>query len=251
MKLILEDASPELFEYIQSHSADILKSTTVSGVDFQYDNTGRGRWNQMVLAAQGARLWSNKPNKDSPLYAGPLPSNPRGVDLMIADLIYTKQQLDFHKKFGVTYIGRVHLDPRSMLVLDHKKPADRHDVALSEPLDALLSASPANWWGSMGIVSAGNVEKLEAFVNTYLDTIPMVISTGAAAKMKFAGRDYVHLNDPKFTDTGKPDIQYGLEMRGRVNDLSKKLALEESARINPNRVEPVKPNLEVPIELTQ
>lgn len=254
MKLFLENASSDLTEYIQSHSADILKSTSVSGVDFQYDDTGLGRWNQLVLASQGGRLYSDTPNKNSPLYAGALPKNAREVDVLIADLVYTKLQYDFYKKLGATYIGRVQLDPRNLLVLDHKKkPDQRHDVYLSEPLNALLSASPADWWGSLGIVSAGTPAKLERFVNSFLDAIPMVISPKVTNILKFAGRDYVHLNEPKFKDNGKPDVHYGLDMRGRTNDLSKRLAEEESARVREiqENDENRKPALEVSAELAQ
>lgn len=219
MKLILENASRELTEYIQSHSADILKSTSVTGVDFQYDDSGEGRWNQLVLASQGTRLWTDRTNKNSPLYAGPLPTTHRGVEMMIADLVYTKQQLDFYKGFGVVYIGRVEVDPRNLLLIDHKKATARHDVHLSEPLSAFLSALPADWWGSLGIVSAGSVDKLQAFLEAIPDAVPLVYSPGAAAKLRFFGLDFVELDEPKLLETGKPDLKYGRDVRGRTNSL--------------------------------
>jgi hypothetical protein len=219
MNLILENASRELTEYIQSHSADILKSTSVTGVDFQYDDTGEGRWNQLVLASQGARLWTDRTNKNSPLYAGPLPTDYRGVEMMIADLSYTQQQLDFYKSFGVVYIGRVEVDPRNILVIDHKKTKERHDVHLSEPLGAFLSALPADWWGSLGIVSAGSVDKLQAFLEAIPDAVPLVYTPGAAAKLRFFGLDFVELEEPKRLETGKPDLKYGRNVRGLTNSL--------------------------------
>jgi hypothetical protein len=164
-------------------------------------------------------LWSNTANKNSPIYAGPLPSTGREADLVIADLVYTKQQLDFFKSFGVVYIGRVEVDPRNLLVIDHKKAKERHDVHLSEPLGALLSASPADWWGSLGVVSAGSVDKLQAFVEAMPDVVPLVYSTGAAAKLKFFGLEYVHLDEPKLLEDGNPNLRYGRDMRGRANSL--------------------------------
>lgn len=219
MKLILENASRELTEYIQSHSADILKSTSVTGVDFQYDDTGEGRWDQLVLASQGARLWSDRVNRNSPLYAGPLPTTSRGVEMVLADLRYTKQQLDFYKSFGVVYIGRVEVDPRNLLVIDHKKAVERHDVHLSEPLSAFLSALPADWWGSLGIVSAGSVDKLQTFMEAIPDAVPLVYTSGAAAKLRFFGLDFVELDEPKRLETGKPDLKYGRDVRGQTNSM--------------------------------
>lgn len=224
MNLILQDAPEDLIEYIQPKLVENLESTSVSGVDFQYDDTAVGRWNQLVLAGQGSRLWSDKENRNSPLYAGRLPKNAKEADLLIADLLYTQGRLDRFKAHRVTYIGRVALDPRNILVIDHKKAAERQDVHLSEALSAVLSASPKDWWGSLGIVSSGNPDALESFLNSMPDVIPMAYSAGAAAKLKYAGREFVTLEEPK------PSLTYGMNMRGSTNDLSRKLAIQESAK---------------------
>lgn len=224
MKLILQDAPEELIEYIQPKLVENLESTSVSGVDFQYDDTATGRWNQLVLAGQGSRLWSDKENKNSPLYAGPLPKNSKEADLVVADLLYTQSRLDRFLSYRVTYIGRVALDPRNILVIDHKKASERQDVHLSEALSAVLSASPKDWWGSLGIASSGNADALEGFLSSMPDVIPLAYSEGASAKLRYANREFVSLEKPE------PVLTYGMNMRGSANDLSRKLAIQESAK---------------------
>lgn len=221
MKLILDEAPQELIEYIRDNLPESLEGAVevVSLDGIEYNDSALGRWTQLVLAGEGARLWSNTVNKNSPIYAGLLPSTWKGADLVIADLVYTKQQLDFYKSFGVTYVGRVEVDPRNILVIDHKKAKERHDVHLSEPVGALLSASPADWWGSVGIVSAGSVDKLQAFLEAMPDVVPLTYTTGAAAKLRFFGLDFVELAEPKYLENNVPDLKYGRNMRGMANSL--------------------------------
>lgn len=221
MKLILDEAPKELIEYIHSHLPESLEGQveTVSLDGIEYNDSALGRWTQLTLAGEGARLWSNKANKNSPLFAGALPSSGKGADLVIADLVYTKQQLDFIKDFGVVYIGRVEVDPRTLLVIDHKKAIQRHDVYLSEPLDAFLSALPADWWGSLGIVSAGSVNKLQAFIEAIPDAVPLAYTSGAAAKLRFFGIDFVEVDQPQRLETGVPDLKYGRNVRGLANSM--------------------------------
>jgi hypothetical protein len=237
MKLIFEDAPDNLLEYINSLSeeVDILKSTERRLLDSPYGNMDpHSRWEQLRLAAQGGRLYSNTENKESPLYAGPLPKNAEDVRLILADLVYTKQQLEYMSQFGVSYIGRIQTDPRNLLVLDHKKTAERHENHLSEALEAFLTACPHDWWGSLGIVSAGNADRLAAYLRITPDAIPMAYSTGAKAKIKYAGREFVEFEDPT-TWTKAPHF-YGSELRGLTNDLSRKLALDESANGKPQAI---------------
>jgi hypothetical protein len=236
MKLIFEDAPDNLYEYLDSitESVDILKSVEVGKLDFPIDDSPESRWNQLKWAAKGARLYSNVKRVESPLYAGPLPKNGNDIQIILADLNYTKQQLEYMSQFGVTYIGRIQTDPRNLLVLDHKKASARHDTYLSEALSAILTASPADWWGSLGIVSAGNADKLQAFLNATADAIPFCYSSGAAAKLKYSGREFVLFDDPA-SWTKKAEF-HGMELRGLTNDLSKKLALEETQYGKPQAI---------------
>lgn len=221
MKLILDEAPLDLIRYIRDHLPASLAGSVeiISPDEIEYNDSALGRWTQLALAGEGARLWSNTVNSNSPIHAGPLPSTGKAADLVLADLVYTKQQLDFFKGFGVTYIGRVEVDPRNLLVIDHKKAKERHDVHLSEPLAALLSASPADWWGSLGVVSAGSVDKLQAFLEAMPDVVPVVYSAGAAAKLRYLDIDHVQLEEPKYLEDGSPDLKYGRNMRGLANSL--------------------------------
>lgn len=221
MKLILDEAPPQLIEYVHNHLPETLTGEVeiVSLDGLEYNDSALGRWTQLILAGEGARLWSNTVNRNSPIYAGPLPSTGKEADLAIADLVYTKQQLDFYRGFGVTYIGRVEVDPRNLLIVDHKKPMERHNVHLSEALGALLSASPPDWWGSLGVVSAGSVDKLGALLEAMPDVVPLVYTDGAAAKLRFLDVDHVQLDQPAYLADGKPDLKYGRDMRGQANSL--------------------------------
>lgn len=225
MKLFLEDAPNNLIEYLKPKLADFPETVEISGIDFLYDDSPQSRWEQLVLAAQGARLYTNKENTNSPLYAGPLPKDGPKADLIPIDLNYARKQRDYIQSFGVTYIGRTYVNPRAILVVDHKKPAERVDVSLPETLEWILRDAPVDWWGTMAVCSTGNVDKLERLLNAIPDVIPMVLSTGSAAKVKFCGYDYVYLNEPK---PGPRDFRYGADMRGRTNDLSRKLAIADT-----------------------
>lgn len=219
MKLIFENSPQSLLDSVQAGSAEILKSTSVTGVDFQFDDTPEGRWQQLALAAQGTRLWSNKVNRNSPLWAGKLPTTDAEIELVLRDLEFAEMRAKTLASYKVCYIGRSYVQPRNLLVIDHKRtPADRHDATLTKPLRDLLSAAPFDWWGSLGIVSASSPARLSAFLEDHQDVVPMAYTNGATAKLKFAGRDYVHLGTPT------PDSNYGVDMRVRSNRLSAEMA---------------------------
>lgn len=217
MKLIFENAPQPLLDDVQAVSAEILKSTSVTGVDFQYDNvSAESRWTQLVMAAQGTRLWSNRPNPHSPLYAGKLPKNDREIELIMRDLEFARMRAEVVAEYNVCYIGRTYVQPRNLLVIDHKKAGERQNVALSEPLRDLLTAAPFDWWGSLGIVSSGSPDRLVDFLDAHPDVVPLTYSTGGMAKLKYAGREFVHLGTPK------PTSDYGIDMRVRSNALFNK-----------------------------
>lgn len=217
MKLIFENAPQSLLDEVQAGSAEILKSTSVTGVDFQYTNdTPEGRWTQLVMASKGTRLWSDRPNKLSPLYAGKLPTTDREIELILRDLEYSQLRTNIVADYNVCYIGRTYVQPRNLIVIDHKKAAERQDVHLSEPLRDLLTAAPFDWWGSLGIVSSGSPDRLVAFLDGHPDVVPLTYTTGGMAKLKYAGREFVHLGVPR------PDSDYGIDMRVRSNALFNK-----------------------------
>ena len=178
------------------------------------------RWQQLRLASLGARVFSDTFDKDSPLYAGPIPEADKirkiSVDAAMADT-----RAGHFSQFGVNYIGRTKLNPRNIFVLDNKKGNAFHDPSNDEVLEALYDALPGDWWGSCGFVSTGNIDKLEAFFTAFPDVIPLAFTTGAFSKLKYLGLEYVDAGIPNGTE------QYGIAVRDLANRLSYKLSEPE------------------------
>jgi hypothetical protein len=179
------------------------------------------RWNQLVLAAKGARVFSNDFDEDSPIYAGTVPSLER-VRRVAVDAANAETRAGHMAQYGVNYIGRTKLSPRNVFVLDNKKGNPLHDPSLDPTLEALYASLPDDWWGSCAFVSSGNVDRLEAFLRSddMFSVIPLGYTPGAAAKLKYMGLEYV--------DAGTPTAhkRYGIEIRDKANRLSYKLSLE-------------------------
>lgn len=180
------------------------------------------RWEQLLLASVGARVWSDKLDENSPIYAGSVPSSDKlrkiAVDAQVADTRFA-----YFKEFGVNYIGRTKLNPRNIFVLDNKKANPFHDPSSNEALEALYASLPDDWWGSCGFVSSGNVDKLGAFLEEFQgDTIPLAFTEGAFSKLRYLNLEYV--------DTGTPqnNLAYGLSVRDKANRLSYALSQPEN-----------------------
>jgi hypothetical protein len=176
------------------------------------------RWQQLHLASLGARIFTDKLTADSPVYAGPVPTEDK-IRKIAVEGAFAEGRADYFSKFGVNYIGRANLDPRNIFVLDNKKGNPLHDPSKDETLEALYASLPEDWWGSCGFVSTGNVEKLEAFFTALPETIPLAFTTGAYSKLRFMGREYVDTGIPKNTE------RFGLDVRDQANRLSYRLSL--------------------------
>lgn len=179
------------------------------------------RWIQMVTASKGGRLFSDNPDKNSPLYAGPLPRTETDFSKMIAGSKFADGRAEYFRKFNVNYIGRTNLSPRNVILLDNKKGNPLHSPLIDESLIPLYQHMEDDWWGSCGLVSSGNVDRLEKFFDEFIDeVIPLGYTTGAFAKLKFFGLDYAQLPVPR------DDPKWGVEVREIANRLSYKLSLE-------------------------
>ena len=190
-------------------------------VDIHNDLKSLSRWEQLVWASRGVRVFSNDFDEDSPIYAGTVPSLEK-VRRAAVDAANAETRAGHMLRYGVNYIGRTKLSPRNVFILDNKKGNPLHDPALDADLAALYASLPSDWWGSCGFVSSGNVERLETFLTSddMASVIPLGYTTGAYAKLKFMGLEYV--------EAGKPssDPAYGIHIRDRANRLSYKLSLE-------------------------
>lgn len=193
-------------------------------------NHGLTRWESLFLATQGVRVWSDDFDVESPVYAGELPE-PEKFRRILVDAQNADTRAAYFKSFGVNYLGRTKLNPRNMFVLDNKKDNPIHHPDKDPVLEALYASLPDDWWGSCGFVSSPNVDRLEAFLESFAgDTIFLAFTPGAYSKLKFMALDYVDTGIPKNTE------EFGIMVRDKANRLSYKLALPEK------EVEPPKPN---------
>jgi len=179
------------------------------------------RWHQLRLATLGARVFSNTFDKDSALYAGPVPEAEK-IRKVSVDAAMAETRAGHFASLGVNYLGRTKLNPRNIFVLDNKKGNNLHDPSKDPTLEALYASLPADWWGTCAFVSSGNPDKLVAFLDEFQgDVIPLAFTTGAFAKLKYAGLEYVEMGVPDGTPA------YGIAAREASNRLSYKLSLPD------------------------
>lgn len=176
------------------------------------------RWEQLVWASLGIRVFSNDFDEDSPIYAGMVPAEDK-IRKAAVDATNAATRAGHFAEFGVNYIGRTRVDPRNIFVLDNKKGNPLHDPAKDATLEALYGSLPADWWGSCGFVSSSNVERLEAFLESFHgDVIPLAFTSGAFSKLKFFALDYVQVAPPVASE------KYGIQVRDLANRKSYDLA---------------------------
>lgn len=177
------------------------------------------RWEQLVWATLGVRVFTDKLTADSPIYAGPVPSEDK-VRRAIVDATNAETRAVHLGSFGVNYVGRTKLNPRNIFVLDNKKGNPLHDPSKDAVLEALYGSLPDDWWGSCGFVSSGNPDKLGAFLDEFQgDVIPLAFTTGGYSKLKYLGLDYVDTGIPRNTEA------FGVKVRDQANRLSYDLSL--------------------------
>lgn len=237
MYIILDRPTDEEFNRIYDHINELDDKVIQDGVEvteyvpngpdhivMKADFSGElDRYLHLRLAAYGARLYSNhfeegSPYLESPLYAGPIPAADKTRKVAV-DGAFAEGRASYFQQFGVNYIGRSNVDPRNIFVLDNKKGNRYLDPANDPELEALYASLPEDFWGSCGFVSTNNVTKLEAFFEASPDMIPIAYTTGAMAKIKFCGFDYVNASTPS------PTPEYGVRVRDAANRLSYKLSL--------------------------
>jgi hypothetical protein len=178
------------------------------------------RWREMVYASMGVRVFSDRENKDSPLYAGSVPKTRSDYDKIIASARFADQRASYFREFNVNYIGRTNLSPRNIIVLDNKKGNPLHSPYVDESLTPLYENMESDWWGSCGIVSSGNVDRLGAFFDEFIDeVIPLGFTEGSHAKLKSFGVDFAKIPAPV------DDPKWGIQVREIANRLSYDLSL--------------------------
>jgi hypothetical protein len=188
-------------------------------VDVLHNPSSLSRWGQLRLASLGARVFSDDLTEESPVWAGPIPTEDK-IRKVAVEGAFAEGRAAYFASRGVNYVGRANLDPRNIFVLDNKKGNPLHDPSKDATLEALYASLPDDWWGSCGFVSTGNVDKLEAFFDALPETIPLAYTTGAFSKLRYFGREYVDLTVPDGTEA------YGIKLRDRANRLSYDLSFK-------------------------
>lgn len=178
------------------------------------------RWIDMFNASRGLRSFSDNDHSDSPVYSGKLPRTPEDFAKMVASARFAENRASYFREFNVNYIGRTNLSPRNIIVLDNKKGNPHHDPRIDPSLIPLYASMEDDWWGSCGIVSSGNVDRLGAFFDEFIDeVIPLGYTTGSHAKLKSFGVDFAKIPAPV------DDPKWGTQVREIANRLSYDLSL--------------------------
>ncbi|UDL16785.1 hypothetical protein SEA_ATUIN_92 [Arthrobacter phage Atuin] len=187
----------------------------------EYEDPATQRWSEMVLASKGARLFSDTENKNSPLWAGKLPTSKTDYDKMIAGAKFADGRAAYFREFNVNYIGRTNLSPRNVILLDNKKGNAQHSPLIDESLAPLYSGMEEDWWGSCALVSTGNVDRLASFFDEFIDeVVPLGYTSGSHAKLKSFGVDFAKIPAPS------DDPTWGRRVREIANRLSYNLSLQ-------------------------
>lgn len=189
-----------------------------------HEDVATSRWGHMFFASLGGRLWvqSDEDKYPTPFLAEAI-DNVKDVRQIITDAAFAEGRSAYFRSFGVNYLGRVFSDPRTIVLLDNKKdktlnPAYNEDI--SNILDSLpKSRTEERSWGSVALVSAGNVTKLEEFLGYLSETNVVAYSTGAFSKLNFMGRDFGSLTAPR------ADPKYGIEIMDVASRVRPPLAL--------------------------
>jgi hypothetical protein len=232
----IEIEDPELFERVHGELTSQGIDHEIKGEDGDWDDeyvpeTGKNvlshylpvspssnldRWVDMRLAALGARTWT-KEFSFSPTYAG---SDPKEIRDIILDAKFAEGKATYVRSFGVNYLGRVNVDPRTIVLVDYKgdKTHNPHeDLAVAKLLAALpedpRTQKTETSWTSFGIASTSNVEKLRDFLDYYEQTNIVAYSPGAKAKLRHLGRDFAEVPEPEASD------RYGKLIRASASAL--------------------------------
>lgn len=173
------------------------------------------RWITLRLAALGARLYSDTPDKSNPIYAGKLPKTDDDIRRLILDAKFAEGRAAYFKSFGVNYIGRANLTPKTIIVLDNKKGDPLHSPVENQTLADLYTSMPDDWWGTAALVSSGNLNKLKDFFTEALEeTVPLAYTDAAKAKLRAMELEYAEVGEPQ------PTLQYGVTLRQAASKYS-------------------------------
>lgn len=205
-------------DYVPGSGDHILASTATPFAKYRPEQVAEYRWTNLMLATVGARYWTETTEGKfaSPFYAGSLDSL-QSIEKVVVDARYAENRAVYFASFGVNYLGRTHSDPRTIVLLDNKKDKT-HNPTNNEDIYKILTSLPETdqsetSWESIALLSSGNVEKLEAFLDYLSESNVVAYTTAAFSKLKFIGRDYGRISVPDATTS------YGLAIREAASRL--------------------------------
>lgn len=194
--------------YIPGKGEHILLTGSFEGL---LGTTVESRWADLNFARLGGRLWTDEEELTTASYAGKLSTGNTAQQIVI-DAAYAEGRAQFFDTLKVNYLGRVFVDPRTVVVLDNKLDNPELHPDKSEIVGNILASLPnsdvpENSYSAIGLVTASSVKRLEKFLWFLSETNTLSVSKGASNRLEKLGRDYIQLPKP----TSHPD--YGIELR--------------------------------------
>lgn len=179
---------------------------------FSGSDTAQIRYNDMFLASLGACHWGEpKKYAGTITYCGDSVTEFDELEGAIAEAQYAETRANLFASYGVHYVGPTYVDPDCIFLVDNKKGDHKHSPVNSEDIANILASLPSDWWSRVGIVSAGNVDKLESFFEQVDYSLPIATTTGAISKLKFFAKEFINTSAPK-----EPSFDYGVKLRSRA-----------------------------------
>lgn len=213
--LIDPEETDFLDKYIPGEGVDVIYSAYGDAND-----TATARYVELYLASLGARYWGTALDENSPIYAGDLALDEDQLDRALIDATYAENRAVLFHTFGVKYVGPTFIDPKHILVLGNKAGIHTHSPVKNEHIRNLLTPLPVDWWKTLGIVSAGNINKLVNFMDHLDFALPLTYTDSGRSKLKYLKREFAEI------DTPRNDKAYGLHVREQANRLSYRLSLQ-------------------------
>lgn len=194
------------------------------------------RWTELYLASKGMRTWLlTQTHKElqrrlairgedfidlddvlhiqdeyqrllklSPLFAKeitPQKKDKQLLSIIINDAIYNEEQAVLYKSFGVNYLGRVSIMPRTILVMENTKKNKDFDPRLNVDNSLMFEMLADGFWQQFSFVSAASAEKLAEFLNEFLwSTSPIAYGPTVVSRLKVNNVEYGEIEPPQRND---------------------------------------------------
>lgn len=175
------------------------------------------RWAHLSGAAEGKRVYGPELEylSESPMHGGDL-TDPEQI---LRDAAYVDGRAKYLHDLKVKYIGRTAVDPKNIVLLDHK---GSDPLGFDAPNIAFLVASLPEGdeltpWSNTAFVAVKNVDHLADLADFMPGANFVAFSESAKAKLRHIGRDFAEIEDP--ADFSGAPLKYGIRMRAAASSL--------------------------------